>query len=305
MDNRRWRFDRVTRVADGARVKWRIVVQVDKGIVVQVDKRFIDVDGIRSCYRDVGSGAPVVLLHGSGPGATGLSNFSRNIEHFARGNRVIVLDLPGFGETDNKLPEGMVYAEMSAFVVRFLDRLGVERASFVGNSMGGGIALKIALDTPERVDRLVLMGTGGGQALFSPMPTEGLRRMRAFFSGSGPSIEKLKSVLELLVYDQTSITPELIQERLDAASRPNVKDNVIYSRLPWGDLWRENLASVIQPTFLIWGREDRVVPLDASFLLLKTLPNAQLHIFPNCGHWAQWEKAHEFNVLVGQFLERQ
>jgi 4,5:9,10-diseco-3-hydroxy-5,9,17-trioxoandrosta-1(10),2-diene-4-oate hydrolase len=171
--------------------------------------------------------------------------------------------------------------------------------------MGGGIALKIALDTPARVDRLVLMGTGGGQALFSPMPTEGLRRMRAFFSGGGSSIEKLKSVLELLVYDQSSITPELIQERLDAASRPNVKDNVIYSRLPWGDLWRENLASVIQPTFLIWGREDRVVPLDASFLLLKTLPNGQVHIFPNCGHWAQWEKAREFNVLVGQFLERQ
>jgi 4,5:9,10-diseco-3-hydroxy-5,9,17-trioxoandrosta-1(10),2-diene-4-oate hydrolase len=269
---------------------------------LSITERFIDVDGVRTCYYDEGKGQPIILMHGSGPGASGLSNFRKNIEAMSAGHRAIVVDLPGFGETENKLPGGLVYEAMAAFVCRFMDALKVQRASFIGNSMGGGTALMIALRAPERVNKLVLMGTGGSQAIFSPLPTEGLKRMRSFYSGDGPTMEKLKAVIELLVFDQSSITPELLEERLKAASRPDLKSGTIFQRLPWGDLWREDLAALKHPTLLIWGREDRVVPVDSSFLLLKSIPNAQLHVFPSCGHWVQWEKAQEFNSLVLDFL---
>jgi 4,5:9,10-diseco-3-hydroxy-5,9,17-trioxoandrosta-1(10),2-diene-4-oate hydrolase len=139
--------------------------------------------------------------------------------------------------------------------------------------------------------------------MFSPMPTEGMQRMRNFFLGDGPSMEKLRKVIELLVFDSSSITPELMEERLKAASRPDLQKNSVFHRPVWGDIWREDLSSLPNRTLIVWGREDRVVPLDASFLLLKVIQNARLHVFPKCGHWAQWEKADEFNTLVTNFLE--
>jgi len=116
-------------------------------------------------------------------------------------------------------------------------------------------------------------------------------------------MEKLRKVIELLVFDSSSITPELMEERLKVASRPDLQKNSVFHRPVWGDIWREDLSSLTHRTLIIWGREDRVVPLDASFILLKVIQNARLHIFPKCGHWAQWEKADEFNTLVTNFLE--
>jgi len=268
---------------------------------VDLSGKSIDVAGTRTRYHDVGQGEPTILIHGGGPGASGLSNFRRNVEPLAAGRRVIVVDLPGFGKTEGKLKEGPTFEAMGEFVRAFMDVIGIRKASFVGNSLGGATSLLVALRAPERVNRLVLMGTGGSQAVFTPMPTEGLRRMAVFHGGDGPSMEKLKGVIELLVFDPKSITDELLEERLKAASRADVID--IFKRPPL-DVWRENLAAINQRTLLIWGRDDRVVPLDSSFTLLKSIPNAQLHVYPNCGHWAQWEKADEFNALVADFLDR-
>lgn len=263
--------------------------------------KFIDVAGTRTHYHDVGEGEPTILIHGGGPGASGLSNYRKNVEALAAGRRVIVIDLPGFGETEGKLKDGPVFAAMGDFTREFMDAIGVQKASFVGNSLGGATALMVALRAPDRVNRLVLMGTGGSQAIFTPMPTEGLRRMATFHGGEGPTLAKLKGVIELLVFDASSITEELMAERLKAAMRPDVIN--IFKRPPL-DIWRENLASLKHKTLIVWGRDDRVVPLDSSLILLKTMPNAQLHVFPKCGHWAQWEKAAEFNDLVADFLDR-
>jgi len=268
---------------------------------VDLTGKFIDIAGTRTRYHDVGQGEPTILIHGGGPGASGLSNYRKNVEPLAAGRRVVVLDLPGFGETEGKLKDGPIFEAMGDFIRAFMDTIGVQKASFVGNSLGGATSLMVALRAPDRVNRLVLMGTGGSQAIFSPMPTEGLRRMAMFHAGEGPTLEKLKGVIELLVFDSKSITEQLLQERLKAATRSDVID--IFKRPPM-DIWRENLASLKHRTLIVWGRDDRVVPLDSSFILLKTLPNAQLHVFPKCGHWAQWEKAEEFNTLVADFLDR-
>jgi 4,5:9,10-diseco-3-hydroxy-5,9,17-trioxoandrosta-1(10),2-diene-4-oate hydrolase len=266
--------------------------------------KYLAVNGVQTRYFEAGKGEATILLHGGGPGASGISNYSKNLEVLAQGRRVIVPDLPGFGETEAKLPEGPTFHVMGDFVRQFMDTLKIEKASFVGNSMGGAAALMVALRAPERVNRLVLMGTGGSQALFTPMPTEGLQRMRNFFLAGEPTLERLQGVIDLLVFDPSSITPALLQERLKAASRPELLKNSIFHRPVAGDIWKENLAALNHRTLIVWGREDRVIPIDSSFILLKTMPNAQLHVFPKCGHWVQWEKADEFNALVSDFLDR-
>ena len=270
----------------------------------ELEARHLEVLGIRTRYHDVGSGEALLLLHGAGPGASGLSNYRRNVDALAERYRVLILDLPGFGGTDNTLPEGGLFAAMGVFVRAFLEKLSIDRVSIVGNSMGGGIALEIALRAPDLVQRMVLMGGAGSLPTFTPMPTEGLMRMFGFYAGEGPTLQKLRAVISLLVFDQSAITDELLEERFAAATRPDVVANYIITKRVIEPLWREDLASLRQPTLLIWGREDRVIPLDASFLLLRQIPNASLSVLPQCGHWIQWEKAAAFNALVLEFLGR-
>jgi len=269
-----------------------------------LEARHIDVLGIRTRYHDVGEGEALLLLHGAGPGASGLSNYRRNVEALSANHRVIIVDLPGFGGTDNTLPEGGLFAAMGVFVRAFLKELGVGQVSIVGNSMGGGIALEVALRAPALVRCMVLMGGAGSLPAFTPMPTEGLMRMFGFYAGEGPTLQKLRAVVSMLVFDQSAITDELLEERFKAASRPDVAADYIITKRAIEPLWREDLASLRHPTLLIWGREDRVIPLDASFLLLKQIPNASLCVLPQCGHWVQWEKAAAFNALVLEFLGR-
>ena len=133
--------------------------------------KFIDVAGTRTRYHDLGQGEPTILIHGGGPGASGLSNYRKNAESLAAGRRVIVVDLPGFGETEGKLKDGPIFEVMGEFIRAFMDAVKVPKASFVGNSLGGATSLMVALRAPDRVNRLVLMGTGGSHAIFSPMPT--------------------------------------------------------------------------------------------------------------------------------------
>jgi len=258
-------------------------------------------------YNAVGSGEAVVLLHGGGPGAYGVSNFRRNISELAAKRRVIVVDMPGYGGSQSREALGSIYAPLAAAVIQVLDHAGIERASLVGNSLGGGTALRVALDAPDRVNKLVLMGTGGSIPMTTPFPTEGLMRMLTFYDGEGPTIEKLRRVVDLLVFDPSAITDTLLQERFDTATLPQTLANPPLRGRgynPADDLWREHLYALPHPALIIWGREDRVMPLDAAFMLLKTIPQAELHVFPKCGHWAQWEKPDEFNELVGSFLDR-
>lgn len=256
-------------------------------------------------YQVAGEGKPVVLIHGGGPGAYGYSNFRRNVKALSGENKVVVIDLPGFGQSDSRAAPGSIFATMADGLLEILDHARIQKASLVGNSLGGGTSLRFTLDHPERVDKLVLMGTGGSLPITSTFPTEGLLRMLHFYDGEGPSLEKLRRVIELLVFDPGAIPDELLEERLRTATLPQTMANPPLKgrgHNPLDDLWREPLYQLSHRTLVIWGREDRVVPLDAAFILLKTIPNADLHVFSKCGHWAQWEKADEFNQLVGEFL---
>jgi 4,5:9,10-diseco-3-hydroxy-5,9,17-trioxoandrosta-1(10),2-diene-4-oate hydrolase len=192
-----------------------------------------------------------------------------------------------------------------------LTTLGIERVHLVGNSLGGGTAVRFALNYPDRAGRLVLMGPGGlSLNLFAADPTEGVKRLMEFAAPPGPSREKMAAFLRTLVFDQRLVTDELIDERFAAASDPAAMAAMASMGASFFDpasaeeglLWRE-AHRLRQRVLLIWGREDRVNPLDGALVALKTMRRAQLHVFGGCGHWAQLEKFDEFNLLVISFLE--
>lgn len=250
----------------------------------------------------------VVLLHGSGPGVSSWSNFGRNLPVLAERFHVIALDQPGFGRSDKPTEHPQYFVHSARALAEFLDALGIEgRVHLVGNSLGGGTAVRFALDFPGRAGRLVLMGPGGLSVnTFAPDPTEGLRKLNEFYAA--PSRERLEAFLRIMVVNQKLITDELIDERFELALDPEaiaafkaMGRSFATAEFEKGMLWRE-AYKLRQPVLMIWGREDRVNPLDGALLALKLIPRAQLHVFGGCGHWAQLEKFDEFNRLAADFL---
>lgn len=269
-------------------------------------------DGLKLHYHEAGGEHPetVILLHGGGPGASAWSNFGRNLPVFAKNYRTLAIDQPGFGRSDKPTEHPQYFRHSADAVVGLMDELGIERAHFVGNSLGGGTSVRLALNYPKRAGRLVLMGPGGLSVnLFAPDPTEGIKNLGRFSAPPGPSREKLEAFLRIMVHDQSLITDELIDERFAAASAPESlaamkamgKSFAQPDTYEEGMLWRE-AHRLRQRVLLIWGREDRVNPLDGALLALKLIPRAQLHVFGGCGHWAQLEKFDEFNRLALDFL---
>ncbi|MBB3051252.1 4,5:9,10-diseco-3-hydroxy-5,9,17-trioxoandrosta-1(10),2-diene-4-oate hydrolase [Prauserella isguenensis] len=269
-------------------------------------------DGLRLHYHEAGTehADTVILLHGGGPGASAWSNFSRNIPELAKTFRTIAVDQPGFGRSDKPTGHPQYFVHSSSAVVGLMDALGIEKAHLIGNSLGGGAAVRLALDHPDRAGRLVLMGPGGLSVnLFAPDPTEGVKNLARFAAPPGPSKEKLEEFLRVMVYDQSLITDELVEERFAAASTPEslaamgaMGASFAGPDYELGMLWRE-AHRLRQRVLLIWGREDRVNPLDGALVALKTIPRAQLHVFGRCGHWAQLECFDEFNRIATDFLE--
>jgi len=271
--------------------------------------------GLRLHYHEAGPAdggghLPVVMLHGGGPGATAWSNFGRNLAVLASTFRVLAVDQPGFGRSDKPAEHGQFFTFSADALAGLLDELGLEKVHLIGNSLGGGTAVRFALRCPERVGRLVLMAPGGlGLNVLSADPTEGVQRLGRFGAPPGPSREKLRAFLQTLVFDQKMITDELVEERYAAASSPESLAAMAAMGASFrrpdsyleGMLWRDAFA-VRHRTLLLWGREDRVNPLDGALVPLKLLPNAELHVFPRCGHWVQVERFDDFNRLTADFL---
>ena len=250
------------------------------------------------------------MLHGGGPGASAWSNFGRALPHFAASFRTLLVDQPGFGGSDKPPVVGNYYRHSADYVVKLLDELGIDRVHLLGNSLGGGTAMRLALSYPDRVGRLILMGPGGlSLNLFHADPTEGVQRLMDF--GADPTPEPLRAFISTMVVNQELVTDELVEERFADATAPGAQDAMRSMGMSFwnpetaedGMLWRE-AHKLRKHTLLTWGREDRVNPLDGAMVALKLIPKAQLHVFPNCGHWAQIEAAEEFAEISTAFLAR-
>ncbi|BCY13358.1 4,5:9,10-diseco-3-hydroxy-5,9,17-trioxoandrosta-1(10),2-diene-4-oate hydrolase [Actinoplanes sp. L3-i22] len=259
-----------------------------------------------SFHRAGPTGArPVVLLHGGGPGASAMSNFARTIPVFAKTFDTLAVDQPGYGGSELGELTGQYFTHSADALAALLDELGLDRVDLIGNSLGGGTAVRFALNHPSRAGRLLLMGPGGlSLNVFAADPTEGVKRLGAF--GAAPTRERMAAFLRTLVFDPALITDELIDERLatagDSATLRAMGASFAGPHFEEGLLWRD-AHRLRNEVLLVWGREDRVNPLDGALVALKVIRRCRLHVFGGCGHWAHLEKFDEFNRLAFDFLE--
>lgn len=260
-------------------------------------------------YAEKGSGTAVIMLHGGGPGASGVANFSRNIDVLAESHRVIVPDLPGYGRSDKHIDHSDPFGYLANAIRGLLDELGIQTAHLIGNSYGGAAALRLALDSPRRVGKLVLMGPGG-IGTTRGLPTAGLKSLLSYYGGNGPSREKLASFIrQYLVYDGSAVPDDVIDARYSASLDPEVVASPPLQRpANLRTLWRMDLTRdarlkhLTNPTLILWGRDDKVNRPSGGPMLAKLMPSAELVMTSHTGHWMQWERPDLFNRLVTEFL---
>ena len=255
--------------------------------------------GFELHYLESGSGQPLVFLHGSGPGASAYSNFKHNFPALVdAGYRAVLPDLLGFGHSDK--PAGIDYTLdlFSSTLVELLDALDIGNCVLVGNSLGGAVALRIAIDHPGRVSKLVLMAPGGIESRETYFNMPGIQKMVSGFVGEGFDRAGLRRILELLVFDPQHVTDELVEERLNVL-KTQPKDVLARMKIP--DLTPE-LAKVRCPVLGFWGIDDQFVPYSGYEKILRACADSRFVMLASCGHWAMVEHADEFNRYVLDFL---
>ncbi len=266
------------------------------------------VNGLQLSYTDVGTGPVVVLLHGSGPGVTGMANFGANLPALSEHLRCIVVDQPGFGASARPERYDRNYLRISADALGgLLDVLGLEQVALLGNSMGGDVAVRYALDHPKRVSKLMLMGPGGtGATILGPSPSEGITRLMEF--NAEPTRERMAAWVRTMLFDQRLATDDLIDARMAAATPEATRslqdayatfyDPAMAEPVPlWGEVHR-----IRQPVLLCWGRDDRVAPVEGALFPARRMAKADLRIFSRCGHWVQIERKTDFERAAIEFL---
>jgi 2-hydroxymuconate-semialdehyde hydrolase len=263
--------------------------------------RTIATGGVLTNYHDIGEGAPVLLLHGSGPGVSAWANWRLLLQGDHAGLRMVAPDLAGFGYTTSPHDTAFTRQLWLDQIVALLDALGLERVHVIGNSFGGSMALALAIAHPRRVERMVLMGSVG-------VPFELTEGLDAVW-GYRPSIENMRAIMKVFAYDHSLVGDTLVQMRHEASVRPGIMEAFASMFPAPRQRWIEAMAhpeadirKLTHPTLLVHGRDDRVIPLSTSLTLLEWIDNSQLHVFGRCGHWTQIEHAGAFAELVTCFL---
>ncbi len=260
-----------------------------------------DANGIKTNYLEAGQGDPVVLIHGSGPGVTSYANWRLVLPALAENFRVVAPDMVGFGFSER--PANITYGVQTWAdqVVGLMDTLELPTAHLVGNSFGGAIALRIATQHPERVGKLVLMGSMG-----VPFPiTEGLERVW----GYEPSFENMRKVLDVFAYSRALVNDELAEVRYRGSIQPGFQESFAAMfpapRQRWVEAMctpEDDIRRLPHRTLIVHGREDQVIPVQTSLRLMELIDNADLSVFSHCGHWSMIERTADFNRSVNQFF---
>ena len=260
-----------------------------------------DANGIKTNYLEAGQGDPVVLIHGSGPGVTSYANWRLVLPALAENFRVLAPDMVGFGFSER--PANIEYGVQTWAdqVVGLMDTLELPTAHLVGNSFGGAIALRIATQHPDRVGKLVLMGSMG-----VPFPiTEGLERVW----GYEPSFENMRKVLDVFAYSRDLVNDELAEVRYRGSIQPGFQESFAAMfpapRQRWVEAMctpEDDIRRLPHRTLIVHGREDQVIPVQTSLRLMELIDNADLSVFSHCGHWSMIERTADFNRSVSEFF---
>ncbi len=266
--------------------------------------------GKRSIFlSEIGTGYPVLMLHGGGPGASGLSNYSRNIEALSKHFRVLIPDMPGYGQSTKGVNRSDAFGDLADGMLGLLDALKIPRAHVIGNSLGGACALRMSLDQPNRVSAMILMGPGG-IGTTRALPTEGLNLLLNYYSGEGATIEKMRTFIrEYLVFDGSQVPESVIQDRFQSSIDPEVvaapplrRPNSLPAAIRMDFTRDSRLKKCRVPTLVLWGNDDRVNRPSGGPTLQKYLLDCDLYMFGKTGHWVQWERADEFNAVSTAYL---
>jgi 4,5:9,10-diseco-3-hydroxy-5,9,17-trioxoandrosta-1(10),2-diene-4-oate hydrolase len=257
--------------------------------------------GYEMHYLEHGNGPPVVFVHGSGPGVNAYSNFFPNYRVIAAaGYRCLMPDMIGFGWSSK--PDDIDYT-LELFVptlCEFLDQLKIERCVLVGNSLGGAISMKLAIDHPQRVEKLIVMGPGGIESRETYFKMPGIQKMVSQFVGTGFDRPGLRRLLELLAYDPNTITDELLEQRFNILQ---TQPKAVLARMSITDLTPE-LGKLRGPLLGFWGIEDQFCPASGYEKILRAVPDSRFIMYSRCGHWAMIERAEDFNRNAIEFLKR-
>jgi 4,5:9,10-diseco-3-hydroxy-5,9,17-trioxoandrosta-1(10),2-diene-4-oate hydrolase len=257
-------------------------------------------DDLRVHYHEQGEGEPVLLLHGSGPGASGWSNFKQNLPALARaGFRALVPDTLGFGYSSK--PETVDYHldYLVRATRRFLDAVGIERCAVIGNSHGGAMAIQLALSHPERVSKLVLMAPGGLESRDVYMKMPGIRAMvKAVLGDEGVTADNLRGLFALQLHDPSLMTDRLLEERLQIAKlQPKrVLSSMVVPVLA------SRLGELAMPVLGFWGANDRFCPVSGATTLVDKVADCRVTMLSRCGHWVMVERQHVFDRATAEFL---
>lgn len=273
----------------------------------EATSRFVIVGGLRIHYNEAGSGTPLIFVHGGGPGASGWSNFHQNLQDLARSFRCILVDLPLFGKSDKPAEiNGSRMGYFASFLRDFMDALLLDRVSLIGNSIGGGTCAKFAIEYPQRLDQLVIMG-GGGTVRLDPSKPEllgdGIVALMQYLQD--PSREVAEKMLRLFVYDNDNIDLDALHARVSLAIRPDIvaAQRALFADPNAIDDLSPMLPKIAAKTLLLWGREDRFVPFSAGLRYFDGIPDCELRAFAHCGHWVMIEREREFNEMVREFIQ--
>jgi 2-hydroxymuconate-semialdehyde hydrolase len=259
--------------------------------------------GIKTNYQDHGQGDPIFLIHGSGPGVTAYANWRLTMPVLAEKFRVIAPDMVGFGFTERPANVSYTMDMWVSHALSLMDALKIDKAHLVGNSFGGGLALALALKAPDRVHRLVLMGAAGTKFQL----TDGLDAVWGYKG----TLEHMKELVGLFAFNKNLVSDDLAKLRYEASIRPGFQEAFSAMFPAPRQRWVDALASdegkiktMAHETLIIHGRDDAIIPLQASLRLHDLIPKSQLHVFGQCGHWTQIEHSARFNqLLLNFFLE--
>ncbi len=257
--------------------------------------------GITMHYHEAGGGerGVVLFVHGSGPGASGWSNFKGNYPFLAEhGYRTIVPDTLGYGYSTKPEEGTFSLDDVAAQYKSLLDAVGVERVSVVGNSQGGAIAIAMALAYPETVDSLVLMAPGALEPRETYMQMEGIKTMIRVLYKEGISKETMRKVFTLQLHDASLITDEIIEERYQVAMIQH-KDNI--ARIQVHNL-EDRLSEIQCPVLCFWGTDDKFCPSTGAVKIAERCPKSRTMLISRCGHWVMVEYQKLFNGLTLRFL---
>lgn len=266
-----------------------------------IQDKFIDANGIKTRYLEMGSGQPVVLIHGGGAGADSFGNWRYTLPLYAKHCRAIAVDMLGFGKNEKPDPATFTYSQdaRNKHMADFIEALGAGPVHLIGNSMGGSTSTGVAVNRPDLVRKVVLMGSGG---IKMKMSEELMAIMKYDYT-----VEGMRKIVKGLTNPRFNADESLVKYRHELSNRPDVKaayDATMGWLAEQGGLYYDEsfIAKVSHPTLVVHGKNDKVVPLSSAYRFLELIDRSWGYIVPDCGHWAMMEHPEDFARVTLNFL---